>query len=224
MSAALEALESAPQGTSLAENAYLLLRDRLIMLDVKPGDPINDGQIAAELGIGRTPVREAIKRLESDHLVVSYPRRGTFATGVDITQLAEVSEIRELLEPLASRKAARMASPPAMRSELRAVAAAIRDLEGQDNSSQELMRYDIQVHRLIYKASANAHLEDVLIRYDNLATRIWCHMLEKMPSVSGHISEHADLLTAIADGDEDRAAELALHHVVSFEETIRKVL
>ena len=76
MSAALEALESAPQGTSLAENAYLLMRDRLIMLDVKPGDPINDGQIAAELGIGRTPVREAIKRLESDHLVVSYPRRG----------------------------------------------------------------------------------------------------------------------------------------------------
>ncbi|MDR6988206.1 DNA-binding GntR family transcriptional regulator [Paenarthrobacter nitroguajacolicus] len=223
MNAALEALESPPQGTSLAENAYLLLRDRLIMLDIKPGDPINDGQIAAELGIGRTPVREAIKRLESDHLVVSYPRRGTFATGVDITQLAEVSEIRELLEPLASRKAARMASP-AMRSELRAVAAAIRDLEGQDASSQELMRYDIQVHRLIYKASSNAHLEDVLIRYDNLATRIWCHMLEKMPSVSGHISEHTDLLTAIADGDEDRAAELALHHVVSFEETIRKVL
>lgn len=221
MSAALEALESVPQGTSLAENAYLLLRDRLIMLDIKPGDPINDGQIAAELGIGRTPVREAIKRLESDHLVVSYPRRGTFATGVDITQLAEVSEIRELLEPLASRRAARMASP-AMREELRSVAAAIRELG--DSSSQDLMRYDIQVHRLIYKASANAHLEDVLIRYDNLATRIWCHMLEKMPSVSGHISEHAELLTAIADGDEERASSLALHHVVSFEETIRKVL
>ncbi|MEV7607393.1 GntR family transcriptional regulator [Paenarthrobacter sp. NPDC089322] len=223
MSTALEALESAPQGSSLAENAYLLLRDRLIMLDIKPGDPINDGQIAAELGIGRTPVREAIKRLESDHLVVSYPRRGTFATGVDITQLAEVSEIRELLEPLASRRAARMASP-AMREELRSIASAIKDLEGQDTTSSELMRYDIQVHRLIYKASASAHLEDVLIRYDNLATRIWCYMLERMPSVSGHISEHADLLTAIADADEDRASELALHHVVSFEETIRKVL
>ena len=219
MSTALEALESVPQGTSLADNAYLLLRDRLIMLDIKPGDPINDGQIAAELGIGRTPVREAIKRLESDHLVVSYPRRGTFATGVDITQLAEVSEIRELLEPLASRKAARMASP-AMRDELRAVAAAIRDLEGQDASSAELMRYDIQVHRLIYKASANAHLEDVLIRYDNLATRIWCHMLEKMPSVSGHISEHADLLTAIADGNEGLAAVLPVFTVVRLDEPI----
>jgi len=223
MSTVLEALDSSPQGASLAENAYLLLRDRLIMLDIKPGDPINDGLIAAELGIGRTPVREAIKRLESDHLVVSYPRRGTFATGVDITQLADVSEIRELLEPLAARRAARMAGPK-VRQELRDIADTIDKLEDGRAGQQELMRYDIQVHRLIYKAAANPHLEDVLIRYDNLATRIWCYMLEKMPSVTGHIAEHVDLLNAIAAGDEEKAATLALHHVTSFEETVRKVL
>jgi len=223
MTTVLEALDSGPQGASLAEHAYLLLRDRLIMLDIKPGDPINDGQIAGELGIGRTPVREAIKRLESDHLVVSYPRRGTFATGVDITQLADVSEIRELLEPLAARRAARMAGPK-VREELRDIAATIGKLKDGKAGQHELMRYDIQVHRLIYKAAANPHLEDVLIRYDNLATRIWCHMLEKMPSVTGHIAEHVDLLNAIADGDEEKAAALALHHVTSFEETVRKVL
>ncbi len=223
MSTVLEALDSGPQGASLAENAYLLLRDRLIMLDIKPGDPINDGQIAGELGIGRTPVREAIKRLESDHLVVSYPRRGTFATGVDITQLADISEIRELLEPLAARRAARMAGPN-LRQELRDIADTIGKLEEGKAGQYELMRYDIQVHRLIYKAAANPHLEDVLIRYDNLATRIWCYMLEKMPSVTGHIAEHVDLLNAIADGDEEKAAALALHHVTSFEETVRKVL
>jgi DNA-binding GntR family transcriptional regulator len=77
---------------------------------------------------------------------------------------------------------------------------------------------------LIYKAAANPHLEDTLIRYDNLATRIWCLVLDKVPSVSGHIVEHVELLTAVAGGDEDRAAELALHHVVSFEESVRKVL
>lgn len=223
MSTVLEALETGPQGSSLAENAYLLLRDRLIMLDIKPGDPINDGQIAAELGIGRTPVREAIKRLESDHLVVSYPRRGTFATGVDITQLADISEIRELLEPLAARRAAKMAGPR-LREELRGIAGSIGKLEDGEAGQHELMRYDIRVHRLIYKAASNPHLEDVLIRYDNLATRIWCHMLEKMPSVTSHIAEHVELLNAIADGDEDKAAALALHHVSSFEETVRKVL
>jgi DNA-binding GntR family transcriptional regulator len=211
------------EAPSQAEAAYRQLRDKLIMLDIRPGEPINDGQLAAELGFSRTPVREAIKRLEVDHLVVSYPRRGTFATTVDFTELADVSEIRELLEPLAARRAATRAST-AMRKELLAVADAIAGLAPHPAESRELMRYDLTVHRLIYRAAANPHLEDTLIRYDNLATRIWCVVLDKVPSVSGHITEHVDLLKAVAEGDADKAGELALHHVSSFEETIRKIL
>lgn len=207
---------------SLAEQAYRHLRDKLIMLDIRPGEAINDGKLAAEMGIGRTPVREALKRLESDHLVVSYPRRGTFATIVDITELADVSELRETLEPLAARRAAKAATP-AIREELRDTAAAIAIMDATDDP-YALMRYDMKVHRLIYRAAGNAHLEDVLIRYDNLATRIWCMVLEKVPSVAGHISEHIELLQAIADGDSERAGKLAFDHVSSFEEAIRNVL
>src|SRR5690349_5503955 len=79
------------------------------MLEIRPGDPLNDDRLAAELGTGRTPVREALKRLEGDRLVVAYPRRGTFATAVDITDLANLSEVRLNLEPLAARSAARNA-------------------------------------------------------------------------------------------------------------------
>ena len=158
-----------------------------------------------------------------DHLVVSYPRRGPFATTVDFTELADVSEIRELLEPLAARRAASRANA-AMRRELLDVAETIAELAPDPAESRELMRYDLMVHRLIYRAAANPHLEDTLIRYDNLATRIWCVVLDKVPSVSGHITEHVDLLKAVADGDAEKAAELALHHVTSFEDTIRKVL
>ena len=208
---------------SQAEAAYRQLRDKLIMLEIRPGEPINDGQLAAELGFGRTPVREAIKRLETDHLVISYPRRGTFATTVDFTELADVSEIRELLEPLAARRAAKRASA-AMRQELLDVAQKISQMNPGPGESRDLMRYDLTVHRLIYRAAANAHLEDTLIRYDNLATRIWCLVLDKVPSISGHISEHVELLEAVAEGDADKAGELALHHVTSFEESIRKVL
>ena len=212
------------EALSQAEAAYRQLRDKLIMLEIRPGEPINDGQLAAELGFGRTPVREAIKRLEVDHLVVSYPRRGTFATTVDFTELADVSEIRELLEPLAARRAANAGQ----RRHAPRTAGRRRDHCGAGSrartSPAELMRYDLTVHRLIYRAAANPHLEDTLIRYDNLATRIWCLVLDKVPSVSGHIAEHVELLKAVADGDADRAAELALHHVTSFEETIRKVL
>ena len=98
MSIATDATQSPNEPVSLAEQAYRILRDQLIMLDVAPGDPLNETRLAAELGFGRTPLREALKRLELDHLVVSYPRRGTFATGVDITELADVSEVRHLLD------------------------------------------------------------------------------------------------------------------------------
>lgn len=217
-----EAAASVP-ALSMAERAYRILRDRLITLEIRPGDPINDGQLAAELGAGRTPVREAVKRLETDHLVISYPRRGTFATIVDITELAEVSELRRVLEPLAARRAA-VAAGPALREELRALARDVKALEGRRPDTYDLMRCDLSVHRLIYRAAGNRHLEETLVRLGNLATRIWCLVLDRVPSVAGHVSEHVELLEAIADGDADRAAALALEHVTSFEETIRGVL
>ena len=217
--------DEAVAGTDLplSERAYRSLRDQLITLEIRPGDAINDSVLAAKLGIGRTPVREALKRLEGDRLVISYPRRGTFATRVDITELADISEIRELLEPLAARRAARNASPH-MRQRLRELAAHITDAEPTASNQRDLMRLDIEVHRQIYAAAGNAHLEDVLIRYDNLATRIWCLVLDKIPSVAGHITEHVDLLHAIADGDAELAGAHAREHVTSFEKTVRAVL
>ena len=223
MSLAVENEFAGTPDLSLADRAYQHLRDKLIMLEIRPGEAINDGQAAAELGVGRTPVREALKRLESDHLVISYPRRGTFATVVDITELADVSDVRELLEPLAARRAAANASAE-MRAQLRQVARTISAIEARPDDKRELMRYDLTVHRLIYRATGNPHLEDTLIRYDNLATRIWCLVLDKVPSVKGHITEHVRLLEAVADGDAELAGTLAFEHVSSFEKTIRSVL
>jgi DNA-binding GntR family transcriptional regulator len=193
------------------------------MLDIRPGEPLNDGLLAAELGMGRTPVREAIKRLETDHLLVSYPRRGTFATSVDITELAAIWDIRSVLEPVAARRAAENATP-AVRQEMKDVIERLLAVDESADAQSELMRLDMSVHRLIYRAAGNPHLEDVLIRYDNLSTRIWCLVIERLPGLSGHIVEHAALLQAIVDGDADRAGELALAHVTDFETEIRKVL
>ncbi|EWT07219.1 GntR family transcriptional regulator [Intrasporangium chromatireducens Q5-1] len=208
---------------SLAEQAYHVLRDRLVMLDIPPGAPINEGRLASDLGIGRTPIRESLKKLELDHLVVSFPRRGTFATQVDITDLAAISEMRQVLEPLAARRAALMARPQ-VRSELSAKAEQIASMGEEPEDKRPLMEYDIDVHRLIYRAAENPHLEETLVRLDNLATRIWCLVLDRLPSVSQHIREHVALLKAIVDRDADRAAELAEIHVTHFETTIRAVL
>jgi DNA-binding GntR family transcriptional regulator len=149
---------------SLADKAYVAIRDRLIMLDIRPGDPIDDDELAKDLGVGRTPVREALKRLEGDHL--------------DVTEIDRT----------------------------------------------ELMRWDLAVHRAIYRAAGNPHLEDVLIRYDNLATRIFCLFLDRLPTVDEHVGEHVELLRAIAAGDAERADDLAREHVLGFERAIRAVI
>lgn len=208
---------------SLAERAYHEIRDRLIMLDIAPGAPINEQALALELGIGRTPIRESLKKLELDHLVVAYPRRGTFATQVDITDLAAVSEMRAVLEPMAARRAATNARPQS-RQALLAKAEQIEGMDGRRESNRDLMQYDIEVHRLIYGLTGNAHLEETLVRLDNLATRIWCVVLDRLPSIEEHIREHVDLLRAIAAGDGDLAAEMALQHSVHFESSVRRVL
>jgi DNA-binding GntR family transcriptional regulator len=210
-------------GASLADRAYVAIRDQLIMLEIRPNEPIDDDALASSLGVGRTPVREALKRLEGDRLVVSYPRRGTFATGMDITDLAHISEIRVQLEPLAARRAAERALRE-VRSDLAELATQIADLDVSGIDRSELMRWDLTVHRTIYRAAGNPHLEDVLVRYDNLATRIFCLFLDRLPTVDAHVGEHVELLRAIADGDADRAEELAREHVIGFERAIRAVI
>ncbi|GAB3755028.1 GntR family transcriptional regulator [Zhihengliuella somnathii] len=207
---------------SMAERAYRALRDRLIMLDIPPGEPINEGELAAELGVGRTPMREALKRLETDHLVISYPRRGTFATIVDISDLASISEMRRPLEPLAARKAALN-----YESIDRAAFEEVMDTIGNfspDDGREHLLEYDLKVHRLIYQSTANPHLEETLVRLDNLATRIWCLVLGRVPEIAEHIREHVALCEAILDGRADDAERLTTEHVHHFESTIRSAL
>jgi DNA-binding GntR family transcriptional regulator len=215
--------DAEPEYTSLADKAYTVIRDRLIMLDIPPMTAIDDVALAKSLEVGRTPVREALKRLEIDRLVVSYPRRGTFATGVDITDLAYISEIRVQLEPLAARRAAEY-SGPATRADLAELADTIDRIDVRTLDRDELMRWDLHVHRTIYSAAANPHLEDTLIRYDNLATRIFCLFLDRMTDFDRHVGEHSGLLRAIAGQQADEAAERARAHVIGFEKAVRQVV
>ncbi|QSE80689.1 GntR family transcriptional regulator [Rhodococcus koreensis] len=215
-------IEIASAGGTNAERAYEIIRERLVMLDIRPGEPINDDRLAEELGFGRTPVREALKRLERERLVVAYPRRGTFATAVDMTDLADISEIRKRLEPTAAARAARSATQDA-RARLAALAADIAEIADTEDP-REVLRKDVHVHREIYRASGNPHLEDILVSLDAHATRIWCLFLDRLPDVASHVREHITLLRAIVDGDEDTATSLTLGHVSGFEAAIRNLL
>lgn len=212
---------AAGQGAgTLADQAYRAISDRLVTLQIRPGEPINDERIAAELGFGRTPVREALKRLEHERLIVAYPRRGTFATEVQIADLGHISEVRRELEPLAAGLAAQRAGE-ADRAVLDGLLAHLADAS---DAGADLIRLDMTLHRAIYAATRNPYLEDTLIRYDNLATRIWCLFLDRLPGLAGHVHEHGPLLRAVMEGDAEKAAALAEEHVRGFEAAIRSVI
>ncbi|MFI7004912.1 GntR family transcriptional regulator [Streptomyces sp. NPDC050145] len=212
-----------PHGPTLAEQAYRTITDRLVTLEIRPGAPVHDGRLAEELGLGRTPVREALKRLETERLIVSYPRRGTFATEVQIADLSHISEVRQQLEPLAASIAARRATA-ADRERLGGYLTRLESASGESGGETELLRLDMAVHRAVYAVTHNPYLEATLIGYDNLATRIWCLFIDRLEGLDQHVHEHEQMLQAVIEGDAAKASVLAAEHVDNFERAIRALI
>jgi DNA-binding GntR family transcriptional regulator len=211
-----------PTGELLADRAYAELRDRIVTLAIPPGAPINEDSLGRELQMGRTPVREAIKRLALENLVSVFPRRGTFASEINITDLAHISDVRVQLEGHAAYRAAQRLTP-LQREELDALVAEI-DLNEGSGDPAELMRLDAKVHRFVYACAANAYLQETLERYLNLSMRIWYLVLDRLPHLFDRVHEHRELLEAIQETDADRARAIASEHVATFEGEIRGVL
>jgi DNA-binding GntR family transcriptional regulator len=218
-----EVVEVRPRaGELLADRAYADLRDRIVTLAIAPGAPINEDALGRELEMGRTPVREAIKRLALERLVTVFPRRGTFASDINITDLAAISDVRVQLEGHAARRAAERLTA-AQRGELEALIAEIDEREGSTDADT-LMRLDAHVHRSVYAWAGNAYLQETLERYLNLSLRIWYLVLDRLPHLFDRVHEHRELLVAIRDGHADRAGDIAAEHVATFESEIRGVL
>ena len=207
------------QAGSLADRAYEAIRELIITLELEPGAVINERELIERIGIGRTPVREALRRLAHEHLVEVYPRRGMFVTGVDVRELARLSEVRAVLEAEAARLAAGRATD-AERAELRGLIAEI----GGDLDDRGLMELDEHIHHAIYRCSHNDLLEDTLERYYTLALRIWMIALDRQHELKDAVAEHRTLLEAIHDGDGARAAETMRGHVEDFEQAMHRVL
>ncbi|WP_263248710.1 GntR family transcriptional regulator [Saccharopolyspora rosea] len=205
---------------SQAERAYLTLRDRILTLELPPGSPVQEEPLTRELGIGRTPFREAVKRLEGESLIAIYPRRGSFVTEVNITDHALIADVRRRLEGHAARRAAERATD-AERSELDDLRALVTDpADGQPT----IMDVDTRVHRAIHRCTHNRYLETTLGQYYNLALRIWYLFFDRLPDVTDHVGEHAELLKAVVAADADRADRIAVAHVDHFERAIRQVI
>jgi DNA-binding GntR family transcriptional regulator len=208
------------QPTSLAEKAYSAIRELIVSLELAPGAVIDERELMERLEIGRTPVREALRRLAHERLVEVYPRRGMFVTGVDVRELARLSEVRAVLEP----EAARLAATRATDDDRARIAALLDELAAGSSDDRELMALDERIHRTIYRAAHNDLLEATLEQYYVLALRIWVIALDRQHELEGAVQEHRTLLEAIRDGDAARAGETMSSHVQNFEQAMHRVL
>ena len=199
-----------------ADRAYLAIRGLIVSLELPPGAVIDERQLMERLGLGRTPVREALRRLAQEQLVEVFPRRGMFVTNVDVRDLARISEVRLALEPEAARLAAERATEEE-REEL-------SELGDRIKRGADLMGLDEQIHRAIYRAAHNDLLEKTLGEYYVLAHRIWMIALDRARELEEAVEAHRDLIQAVAVGNGDRAAELMRAHVEDFEAAMRRVL
>ena len=206
----------------LADRAYRALRDRLVTLRIPPGSPIDEDAVGRELKMGRTPVREAIKRLALENLVTVFPRRGTFASEINITDLAHISDVRVQLEGHAAYRAAERITD-SQRAALAGLLAEL-DIRRGDEDLEALMELDTTVHRFIYHCAGNPFLEETLGRYLNLSLRIWYLVIDRLPHLFARVHEHEEVLRAIEAGQAERAREILTQHIATFEQEIRSVL
>jgi DNA-binding GntR family transcriptional regulator len=202
----------------VAERAYVELRDRIVTLHLPPGTVLREDALMGEMGIGRTPLREAVKRLALEKLVEVQPRRGTFVSDVEAADIQNITEVRAELEAYAAELAALRLDP-----ETRAAAEALRaDIESLDGAGDqdELMRVDERIHRFVWHAAHNPHLSQTLERYFTHSLRIWYLVLDRVPTLGHAVHDQTQLLDAILDRNGSHARTIMHEHVLAFQREI----
>jgi DNA-binding GntR family transcriptional regulator len=201
----------------ISERAYEQLRDRIVTLRLAPGTVLREDDLMRELEIGRTPLREAVKRLALENLVAVQPRIGTYVTSVDAADIVHIAEVRAELEAQAAELAARRMDGE-LRERAETLLARLRD--HRETDADALMRLDEEIHRIAWEGAGNPYLLQTLERYFALSLRIWYAVLDRVPGLGGAVFDHAKLLEAMLAGDAAAARALMHEHVTEFEREI----
>ncbi len=204
--------------TLFAERAYHELRDRIVTLRLPPGTVLREDALMRELEVGRTPLREAVKRLALEDLVAVQPRRGTFVSGVEASDIVHITEVRAELEAYAAELAALRMSAEA-RVDGEALLREVEHLEriaGQDG----LMRIDERIHRFTWAAAGNPFLTATLERYFTLSLRVWYLVLDRVPGLGHTVHDQVQLIEALFDRNGPRARTIMREHVLAFQRDI----
>lgn len=195
------------------ERAYRRLKDDIVSLRLKPGDALNESGLCAELGLGRTPVNQALHRLMHEGLVRILPRKGILVQPLSMDEFAHLIEVRRLTEPPCAALAAARIGPEALERLDAILAAAPDDLDA-------ILESDRLFHAVIAEASGNRVLAEVLAGLHGRSVRFWALSLATGHHQAEVAEEHAEILAALRRRDPDGAAAAMTAHIDSFARTL----
>lgn len=203
----------------LGQQAYEEIRQRIITLELAPGSVLDETELQEELGVGRTPIREAVKRLALENLVTIVPRRGMFVAEIGVNDLQRLLEVRLVLETLAVRLAAQRGTAEHWRrmdALLQQPAASVLD------DPAALIRADEAFHEVIYDAADNEYLQDSLAVLLRLNERLWYHFLPGSDGLELTTADHRAIAESLQARDGARAEALMLQHIKRVQERLRQ--
>ncbi|MGF7184162.1 DNA-binding GntR family transcriptional regulator [Desulfitispora alkaliphila] len=199
----------------LREIVFDSLRDAIINGTLKPGERLMEVQLAEEMGVSRTPVREAIRKLELEGFVVMVPRKGAYVAGISLKDIADVFEIRAALEGLAAGLAAERCTDDEL-EELERHLVKVTELVNS-NDIQTLVDIDTGFHDIIYKASRNEKLVQIISNLREQIQRFRTTSLAVPGRLREVVMEHKQIVEAIAERNICLARDLAQNHVENAE-------
>jgi DNA-binding GntR family transcriptional regulator len=209
---------------SQSAEAYRRIKELIITLELPPASLIDESRLSEVLGIGRTPIREALLRLQLENLIVILPRRGTIVADLNARDLQKFFEIRLELEPYGIRLAVQ-----------RATAADIVRMEEwsqradaiiRAGDQHELLTFDHEGHMIFVAASHNEFLEGMLERLLTPIRRLsyWLAAQDRLDNLPEKIEQLCQIVVAIKERDADRAEALIYKHISTYEEELLAIL
>jgi len=206
----------------LRDVIFETLRKAIVSGDIKPGERLMEVSLADQMGVSRTPVREAIRRLEAEGLVTMIPRKGTHVSELSVKDIMDVLEVRTVLDKLATDLAAKRMQPAQLKS-LESVHKQYISCVEKENM-EGAVKKDVEFHDIIYSASGNPRLVAVAGSLREHIYRFRVIYMSGSLIAENVLNEHEEILTALKEAQNNIASNLAEKHIRNQMETIIKTV
>lgn len=204
---------------SLRGQVFDKIRSDILNGKYKRGEELVESSIGKELGISRTPVREAIRQLELEGLVQLVPNKGAFVTGISEKDVRDIYLIRARLEGLAARMAAKNITAELLDAMEETVV--LSEYHAKKEHYEQVCEMDSKFHKLLYKASGSRILEHTLTDFHQYVQRVRMASIMKKRRMEKSNDEHDAILTAIREHDEEKAELVATRHISNTVENLK---